>query len=66
LYEHFLKDITKNENQELGFPSERLVVSILDGDEETAEIWKRTVSLPDSKIFRSLVISILFLCLMLL
>jgi hypothetical protein len=29
-----------------------LVVSILDGDEETAEIWKQTVSLPDSKIFR--------------
>jgi alanyl-tRNA synthetase len=38
--------------KELGIPSERLAVSVLESDEETADIWKKTVSLPESKIFR--------------
>lgn len=33
-------------------PKERLAVSVLEGDEETADIWKKNHGLPDSKIFR--------------
>jgi alanyl-tRNA synthetase len=38
--------------KELGMPKERLAVSVLEGDEETADIWKKNHGLPDSKIFR--------------
>jgi len=36
--------------KELGLPTERLSVTVLEGDDETADIWKRHIRLPDSKI----------------
>jgi len=38
--------------KELSLPAERLSVSVLEGDEETADIWKKSIGLPDSRIRR--------------
>jgi alanyl-tRNA synthetase len=38
--------------KELGLPEDRLSVTVLDGDEDTANIWRTAIGLPDSKIRR--------------
>jgi alanyl-tRNA synthetase len=38
--------------QELGLPADRLSVTVLEGDEDTAGIWRSVIGLPDSKIRR--------------
>lgn len=36
--------------KEVGLPEQRLSATVLHGDEETADIWRKVIGLPDSKI----------------
>ena len=38
--------------KELQMPIDRLSVTVLEGDEETADIWRKSFGIPDSKIRR--------------
>ncbi|KAK5577504.1 hypothetical protein RB653_002446 [Dictyostelium firmibasis] len=53
-YDHFKRDSIQHAwnllTKEFGLPKERLAISVLEGDEESAEIWRKQIGLPNDKI----------------
>ncbi|KAM9981267.1 hypothetical protein ACTFIY_003575 [Dictyostelium cf. discoideum] len=53
-YNHFKRDSIQHAwdllTKEYGLPKERLAISVLEGDEESAEIWRNQIGLPNDKI----------------
>eukprot|EP01132_Coremiostelium_polycephalum_P007491 gene7491-9206_t len=54
-YKHFKGDAIRHAWQlltkDIGLPADRLAVSVLHGDEEAADIWKKEIGLPSDRVF---------------